>query len=308
MEIWTQPQTGGPGTAVALGYFDGIHLGHRAVIEAAVREAHARGVRSAVLTFDMRARRADAKGAQDLLPYETRAALIAALGVDLLVQLDFTSIAEMTAEAFTREILGVEGLRAAAVCCGADFRYGRARSGDIDTLRAAGEALGFATRVVGEVDADGEAVSTTAIKRSLRAGEMERVAAMLGRPYGFSLEVCEDKKLARRLGFPTINQRFPARIVAPRAGVYYSRVNFGGESYPGVSNLGVRPTVGGDGAVMLETHILGFSGDLYGKTVRVELLRFMRDERRFESVEALRERVLLDVETARKLAQQQGRE
>ncbi len=303
MKIQTHPQSGGGATAVALGYFDGIHLGHRAVIETAVREAKARGARSAVLTFNMNRRRAGAKGAEDLLPYEQRAALIEALGVDLLVELDFESVADMSDADFARKILGPEGLCAVAVCCGADFRYGKNRAGDVDSLREEGERLGFTAHIVGEVEIGDRTVSTTAIKRFLRDGEVGRAAEMLGRPYGFSLVVCEDKKLARRLGFPTINQRFPAHIVVPRAGVYYARATVRGRAYPGIANLGVRPTVGGDGAVMLETHILDFSGDLYGETVEVELLQFMRDERKFESVEALRECVLRDVETARRLSQ-----
>lgn len=301
MEIYTELQSFQKGrTVVALGYFDGVHLGHQAVLRAAVALARQRGATPAALTFDMRARRAAAKGGFDLDSYDHRAELIAALGIDLLVQLDFGAVSEMSPEDFAYRVLGGDGLCAAAACCGADFRFGKSRAGDVPLLRSLGEQCGFAVQVAPEVLYEGQPVSTTRIKDLIARGEIRQAAAMLGHPYSFTLTVCEDKKLARRLGFPTINQRFLPTVFPPRFGVYRSRVLFAGKRYDGISNIGVRPSVGEDREIMLETHIIDFSGDLYGKQVTVELVRFMRDEKRFDSIEALREQVVSDIETVRR--------
>lgn len=300
MEILREIQNNEQRTAVALGYFDGVHLGHQAVLRKACALAREYGAAPAALTFDMRAHRAQAKGKGDLDSYEHRAQRIEEMGIRMLVQLDFAAVSEMSPETFVRTVLGKEGINAAAVCCGADFRFGRGRAGDVTLLRSLGERYGFVVQVVPEVLFDGTPVSTSRIKECAARGEIEQAAALLGHPYSFSLTVCEDKKLARRLGFPTINQRFPQELLAPRFGVYQSRVELFGKSYDGISNIGVRPSVGNDREIMLETHIIDYSGDLYGRMVTVELVRFMRDEKKFDSVEALREQVVSDIETVRR--------
>ena len=301
MEILKKLKPFGIPTAVALGYFDGVHIGHQAVIRTMVREAKARETAAVVLTFDMHARRAGGKGGADLLTYAQRAHYIEALGADAVLQMDFNHIADMSADDFVAEVLGEGGLGAEVVCCGADFRFGKNRAGDIDKLREDCYETGIDVLVVGEVEVGDKPASTTAIKEFVRRGEMEKAVEMLGHSYGFTLPVCEDKKLARRLGFPTINQRFPADIVVPRFGVYASRVILDGRAYAGVTNLGVRPTVESDGTVTLETHILGFEGELYGRQVHVELGHFLRDERRFESVGALRAQVTADIAEVEKM-------
>ncbi len=299
-----QPQRGR--TVVALGYFDGVHLGHRAVLDTACGLAQERGALPAALTFDMHRRRAAAKGQGDLDTYAHRAARMAACGLSLLVQLDFGEISALTPVQFAQTALGAQGLNAAAVCCGADFRFGCERAGDIGTLRALGREIGFETVVVPAVEADGEPVSTSRIKGYVRRGEIERARALLGHPYSFALPVCADKKLARRLGFPTINQQFPQTLLPPRFGVYRAAVRLDGAVYDGISNIGVRPSVHSDGCVMLETHIIGFAGDLYGRTVEVELLSFLRDEMKFASVDALRAQVERDIDTVRQMAAADG--
>ncbi|MEG2233468.1 MAG: bifunctional riboflavin kinase/FAD synthetase [Oscillospiraceae bacterium] len=301
MKFYNKAEPIGSKTVVALGYFDGVHLGHREVIEKAVRAAKQKDALSAVLTFDMSARRANGKGSGDLDTYEQRAKYMENLGLDVLVQLDFDEIADMTSERFVSDILGNSGLNAVSVCCGADFRFGAGRSGDIDTLRELCDELDIDVIIVSEVELDDKTVSTTQIKRYIELGEIERAEAMLGHPYGFSLEVCGEKKLARKLGFPTINQRIPDHLAMPRFGVYLSRAEIEGKSFYGISNIGVRPTVSSDGSVMLETNIFDFDGDLYGRTIEVHLLSFMRDERRFENPEKLRAQVMQDIEKAKKL-------
>ncbi len=302
MEILNQIERYNGRTVVALGYFDGVHLGHRAVIETACACARETGATPAALTFDMRAFRAAAKGKGDLDTYENRAHCLAALGIAVLMQLEFGAVAQMTPAEFVRAALGPDGLRAQIVCCGADFRFGKGRAGDVDTLRALCAQYGFEIRVVPAVHVDGEIVSTTRIKGCVACGDMPQATALLGHPYGFTLPVSEDKKLARTLGFPTINQRFPDGLLAPRFGVYRARVRVDDVDYDGISNIGVRPSVHSDGAIMLETHIIDFSGDLYGQLVTVELVGFLRDEKKFASVDALREQVERDIETVRRAA------
>lgn len=288
-------------SAAALGYFDGVHLGHLAVIGAALNKARERTLAPAVLSFDMSSRRARGKGARDLITIAERIRLIEQTGAESLLLPDFSLIADLDCESFVDEILGEGCLSAKYVCCGADFRFGRGREGGAEELRALCEARGIELEIIKEVSAAGGPVSTTRIKEAAAAGDMELAAALLGRPYGLMLEVVKGKRLARRLGFPTINQPFPEDITRPRFGVYASRAVLEGRSYGAISNLGVRPTVRENGAAALETHIFGFEGEAYGESVLVELLSFMRDERRFESDGELKKQVLADCEKAKEL-------
>ncbi|MEG0752069.1 MAG: riboflavin biosynthesis protein RibF [Oscillospiraceae bacterium] len=288
-------------TVTALGYFDGVHLGHRAVIGSAIAEAARRGVQSSVLSFDMSARRAQGKGTLDLMPMSERKRFIANLGVDEYLLLDFDKIGDMDCDEFVCNILGDGCLHAQAVCCGADFRFGRARAGDVDRLRELCYEIGIDVIVVGEIELDGKAVSTTRIKEAVVNGDVEAAEEMLGHPYGFILPVTHGKKLAGKLGFPTINQAFPSDVMTPRFGVYASQSVVGGRVYDAITNVGVRPTVRDDGAVALETHIFDFKGDLYEADIETRLKRFVRDERRFESDVQLKAQVLADIESVRRV-------
>ena len=292
-------------TVAALGYFDGVHIGHRSVIAAAVAAANRRGTQSAVLTFDMSTMRAGGKGGADLMLSSERRALIEELGVSKYVELKFEDIAGLSTDEFVGRILGSECLSSLEVCCGEDFRFGVGRSGGVETLRELCYGMDIEVHTVGSVEYDGAPVSTSRIKKCVAEGDMEAATTMLGHPYGFELPVVTGRQLAGRLGFPTVNQRFPEGISLPRFGVYRSHIVFGERTYNGVTNVGVRPTVDSTGTVMIETHILDFKGDLYGKKLRTELVSFMRDEKHFAGDAELRARVTADIEKVRELC---GRE
>ncbi len=295
MKIIDERTPAGGDTCVSVGYFDGMHLGHRAVVGEAVRCAKSHGRRSAVLTFNMAAARADKKGEADLLPLSDREEQFEALGADVLAVLDFAAIRSLSGEEFVGSIL-VGLLSAKAVFCGGDFRFARGGGCGVEELRALCAPRGIAVRVVNDVLDENRPVSTTRIKELIINGEMSAAAALLGRRYGLTLPVRHGKGLAHRLGFPTINQRFPGGLVRPRFGVYKTLVRAGGREYTGVTNVGVRPTVEhADGGVFIETYLIGFEGDLYGEDVRVEFVRFVRDERKFDGEDALRRRVQADI-------------
>lgn len=287
-------------TAVALGYFDGMHPGHVAVVKAAVDTALDCGALPTLLTFDMTSRRPKGKGLQDIDTDAQKQAHAAELGIELYVSLDFSDIAGLSGQEFVKQVLSND-LKAVYVCCGSDFRFGHERACGIEELRELCAQQGIEVVTVSEVLDSGSPVSTTRIKQALLDGDIETATRLLGRPYGFTLTVYEDKQLARRLGFPTINQYFPKGLLEPRYGVYYTKVYIDGICYGGVSNLGLRPTVKNDGSTVLETHILDFSGDLYGRVVEVEFVRFLRPEEKFDSVEAMRRCVEKDISRVREL-------
>lgn len=286
-------------TVAALGYFDGVHLGHRAVIGAAIAEAQRRSVGSAVLGFDMSARRAAGKGSLDLVTQSDREALIASLGVEDYMLINFSDVADMGCEEFVRKVLGEGCLSALAVCCGADFRFGKGREGDVDRLRELCYEFDIDVLVIDEAELDGAPISTTRIKAAIERGDVASAEEMLGHPYGFELTVERGKKLASRLGFPTINQSFPEGVLPPRFGVYASVATVGSREYDAITNVGVRPTVREDGAVTLETHLFDFKGDVYDRPVRVDLKRFVRDERKFASDSELKAQMLVDCAAVR---------
>ena len=288
----------GIGTAVAIGYFDGVHLGHRAVIDSAMGAARRLGQKSAVLSFDMSAFRALGKGKSDLLPSTERERLLGDMGLGILAMPDFRGVMGMTCEEFVQRVL-VEWLGARSVSCGNDFRFGKNRAGGTDELRALCDERGIEVNIVPDVMLKGEPVSTTRIKNAIESGDAALARALLGRPYGMRLPVISGQHLGTRLGFATINQSFPQDIVQPRYGVYGARIVIDGCEYRGITNIGVRPTVSESGMAVMETHIFDFDGDLYGYETTVELMFFLRDERRFANVDELRARVLADCETVR---------
>jgi len=297
LNITTLGRGSGP-TVAALGYFDGVHRGHGAVIAKAVALADELNSKSAVFRLDMSTRRAAGKGQLDLLPETDCRAAIEALGVDIDLRVDFDLVADMTGAQFADAVLA-DTLRAKAVVCGPDFRFGKGRAWDVNDLAALCEARGIGVHIVPAVEDEG-VISTTRVKEAVLAGDMQTAARLLGRPYAVTLRALRDKGLARKLGFPTLNQRLEG-VLCPRKGVYLSAVRQGSEWLPAITNAGVRPTVKAGDAPCLETHILDFDGDLYGADVTVRLLAFLRAEQRFADVETLRDAVAADVQRARAL-------
>ena len=282
---------------LALGVFDGVHVGHRAVIARAVEAARNQGGKAFVVTFDphpIRVIAPEKAPASLLATLDEKAAVVKALGVDGLLVIHFDmAFSKMDAEEFVRKLMAADVW---TIAVGEDWRFGSKRSGDVAMLRRMGGELGFQLEAVPPVMWDGERISSTRIRQAIRDGNFDAVEEMLGRPYELSGTVIEGRKLGRELGFPTANLRVGERQT-PSDGVWAVKVDGVGR---GVANLGTRPTVDG-GERLLEVHVLGFSGDLYGKELRVSFRKFLRPERKFGSVEELREQIGRDAEEAGRL-------
>ncbi len=285
---------------VALGLFDGLHSGHRAVIGAALQG----GGRCAVYTFDP-VTVTTKPVSQQLLAAEELHARLERLGVEELLITDFAAVRAMSPARFVEEIL-IGLLHAERVVCGFNYRFGAGGSGDTDTLTALCATHGIAVTVVPPTTIDGETVSSTAIRAALRAGDMPKARQLLSNAYCLRLPVTEGQHLGRRLGMPTINQALPPELVAPRFGVYASAVEIGEEVYHGVTNIGLRPTVGAD-TPLAETWIDGFEGDVYGQTVAVYPVKFLREEKKFDTLEALQAQVQADAAAAKAVFAPTGR-
>jgi riboflavin kinase/FMN adenylyltransferase len=281
---------------LAIGTFDGVHRGHRAVIAALLARARGDGAPAAVVTFTPHpAAVLDPAGAPPLLSdYATRAALIAALGVDALVEVPFTAaFAAVTAAAFVQDHL-CRRAGARRVFVGADFTFGARAAGSPDTLAVLGrQACGLETTVVPLLHAEGAPVSSTRIRAALREGRPALAARLLGRPFALRGAVVEGEHRGAGLGFPTANLLPPPGLALPALGVYAVRCRVEGEEgpdRPAVANLGRRPTVDGTD-VRLEVHLLGYAGDLYGRALEVSFVRRLRGERRFRSTDELRRQI-----------------
>ncbi len=293
------PQDWGP-VAVSLGNFDGVHRGHARLVEETVREARAAGGPAVVLAFDPHPARVlhPERAPATLVTTEQKAELLSGLGIERLAVLPFTrEVAALDAAAFARDVLA-GCLRTAAVVVGANFRFGRGRSGDPAALAALGADLGFRVRSIDPVLHDGQPISSTRIRAALAAGDVGEAERMLGRRFFVDGDVVAGDGRGRTIGFPTANVA-PVNETLPAPGVYACRLSVAGEpARPAVANLGERPTFGG-GARRLEVHVLDFAGDLYGAAVRVTFAARLRDERRFSGPDELVRQIADDVARAR---------
>jgi len=288
-----------PPAAVALGTFDGIHLAHRAILAAAVARARASGRRAVACTFEPHPVEVLHPG-QAPAPISTlaeRLELLAETGVDATVILDFTpELAAIEPEAFVTNVL-LDRLHAHDVVVGYNHTFGRGARGNAQLLQELAGRLGFRAHVVPPLMLDGVPVSSSEIRAALRAGDVERAGRYLGRRYTIAGEVVQGAGRGRELGFPTANVK-PDRGVLVAPGVYACRVLIGGERHAAVVNIGMRPTFA-ETALVVEAHLLDFSGSLYGRQVRLEFVSRLRDERRFQGPEALREQIGRDIAAAR---------
>lgn len=286
--------------AVALGCFDGLHMGHQRVISGAI---NADGLLPTVFTFDA-SPQADicGKGAPQLMTNGRKLAFLERMGVEQVYMLPFAEIRQMTAEDFvSRTLCGL--LHAKKVCCGFNFHFGHGGKAGSETLKELCGRQGISVEIVPEVRLNGKSVSSTAIRACLERGDVEEANAMLGRCFGFDFAVVHGRRLGRELGTPTINQPLPPGFIRPKFGVYASVVQIDGNDYCGVTNIGVKPTVGSDYA-LAETWIPDYDGDLYGRPIPVELLKFIRPEQKFSGIRELKQAILRDGETARKILQE----
>lgn len=293
-------------SAVSIGNFDGVHRGHQAMLALLVNEARHRQLQSTVLTFEPHPRDYFAAhlGHPESAPsrigtLRDKLAELARCGVDRVVILRFDArLATLGAEDFIQRVL-VEGLAARYILVGDDFRFGARRAGDYALLDAQGARLGFDVARMNAYEVHARRVSSSAVREALGAGDMGAAAALLDRPYAISGHVLHGLKLGRKLGYPTINLRFNHPHPAA-SGIFAARVyGLGSMALSGVASLGRRPTVDDSGRVLLETYVLDWSGDAYGKLVQVELLHKLRDETRFEGLAALTDAISADVVQAR---------
>lgn len=281
-------------SAVALGNFDGVHAGHARLIA----ELTALPARSVVYTFENHPLN-EINGKNTVLTVNTnseKADILASLGVEAAVFADFGEVRNMSPREFVDRIL-VDRLSASFVVCGYNYRFGKNGAGDTVLLAELLESRGIALRVVDEVKINGNTVSSTAVRKALLSGSMEEAETLLGRPYFIDSRVVHGKAFGRQMGFPTINETFAdGRLILPY-GVYFARCTVkGGESHTAVVNVGVRPTVNSTDTVpTVEAHLIDFNGDLYGADVRIEFMTKSRDEKKFESVEALKEQISKDI-------------
>ena len=283
-------------TAVALGNFDGMHVGHMAVLEAA-KSFESEGLLPVAVLFDEHSLKAiTGKAPAMLMTVTERNRIINENGLRIET-LIFNEIRDLSPSDFVEKIL-VGRLGAAAVCCGYNYRFGKGASGTAQTMSEICGRLGLKCRVSGEVDVDRCAVSSTKIRGFIENGEIEKANKMLGRPFGFSSRVIDGDKRGRVLGFPTINQIIPEELAMPRFGVYQSVVTVNGEKFKGVTNVGRRPTVGTE-KILSETHILDFDRDIYGENVDVRLIKFIRPEKKFSSFDELARQIKSDAKEVR---------
>jgi riboflavin kinase / FMN adenylyltransferase len=309
-----------PACALTIGNFDGVHRGHQAMLALLTNEARHRGLASCVLTFEPHPRDyfAAVSGRPDTAPariatLRDKLSELERCGIDQAVVLRFdAALAALSPQAFIERVL-VDGLHARYVLVGDDFRFGAKRAGDYNLLDAAGDRLGFDVARMMSYEVHNTRVSSSAVRAALEDGDMERAAALLGRPYCISGRVQHGRKLGRELGFPTLNLRI--RHAHPAAmGIFVVRV-FGllphDEPLPGVASLGRRPTVDDSGRVLLEAHVLEWPAGLgpeggYGRLVRIELLAKLHDERHYPSMAALREGIAADAAAARRWFAERG--
>ena len=278
-------------TAVALGYFDGLHLGHMGVIGAALAQ---RNLKPAVFTFNCDTTLPKFRSPEDLISFENKRELLAKAGVEYVYAPDFAKVCTLTDEDFVRIILH-ETMNAGFACCGRNFRFGLGGYGTPERLVAIGAKYGIRVEIVEEVCLDGKIISSTHIRELIRIGEIEQANRLLGYEWQFKLPVVHGNQLGRKLCFPTINQILPETNVMPRFGVYQSYVLVHGRNCRGITNIGIRPTIENSRGVVCETHILNFSGDLYGENIAVSLCRFIRPERKFASIDELKAQIIQDI-------------
>ncbi|MBO3276768.1 bifunctional riboflavin kinase/FAD synthetase [Pseudomonas schmalbachii] len=288
------------GCVATIGNFDGVHLGHQAILARLRERSLELGVPSCAVIFEPQPREFFAPDAAPvrLTRLREKLELLREQGVDFVLCLPFNRrLRELSAAEFVHHVL-VEGLKVRHLEVGDDFRFGCDRSGDFDFLARAGESEGFTVEAATTVEIDGIRVSSSRVREVLATGDLHTVERLLGRPYSLSGCVLHGQKLGRQLGSPTANIQLKRRK-APLNGVFLVSTQVDGQRCHGVANIGTRPSVKGDGRPHLEVHLLDFSGDLYGRHLEVTFHQKLRDEQRFSSLEELKAAILADIAAAR---------
>lgn len=286
---------------IALGFFDGVHKGHGALLSTVTRRAKELDAAACAFTFDRSPTAAITGQVVPLLSsVEDRVWLMrSCYGIQEVIVSSFDGMMRMDWQDFITEYL-IKQLNVVHVVAGHDFHFGYMGKGNPQRLKETCEKLGVGCDIIGKVEQEGITISSTYIRTLVAQGEMERANQFLGHPHTLTDTVAHGKKLGGTLGFPTVNLRFQPGVLVPAHGVYATRVTFeNGESRPAVTNIGVRPTVDDGDRVTVEGFILDFQGDLYGQTVRMEFYKRLRGERKFPSLEALKDEVMRNAEQTR---------
>jgi riboflavin kinase/FMN adenylyltransferase len=295
-------------SAVAIGNFDGLHQGHQAVIDAMKRAAKQHGLVASALTFEPHPRRFFAPNiaAFRIARVQDKIARLRDAGVERLVMPRFDqAFAQLSPEAFLDDVLG-RRLGAKAVVTGENFSFGHKRRGDRAMLAAWGAANNVAITTLPPVMVDGRICSSSAIRVALTQGDMATATQLLGRPYSLTGRVVHGEKRGRTLGFPTANLPIARGLLAPAYGVYAIRAEIDGATYAGVANVGMRPTAGSYQHPIAEAHLFDTMQEIYGKTMKLSLLHFLRPEKKFDGLEALRAQIATDTAQARQWLKEQA--
>lgn len=287
--------------ALAIGSFDGVHLGHQAIIRDLIRQAREKDFCSRVLTFYPRPAEffAPEKALPGIMGWREKVEFLSDLGVDEVLCIAFNRrLSQMPAELFVQDILGRQ-LNTRHLIVGEDFSFGRQRRGDLAMLQQMGPATGFSVQVADTVEIDGQRISSTAIRKALVSGDLKQAEKWLGRPYSLTGRVMRGQQLGRQWGIPTANLNLKGRRLCV-SGVFVGHALVDSVRIPAVINVGHRPAVDALPRPVLEAHLLDFSADLYGRRLQVELHQKLRDEQAFPSLDLLRQQIERDIETARK--------
>ena len=288
---------------IALGFFDGVHLGHAALLQRTVEEAAARGVTPAVFTFDRVPKEVITGIPCPLInsPEDRRDLLRRLYGIQDIIMVPFDDEMRTTSwDDFVTEIL-VKRYHAVHLVAGHDHHFGHKNAGSPELLVEKCKELGLGCDIIPKVEIGETTVSSTYIRRLVELGQVERAAQFLGHPHVLTQVVRHGRRIGHTIGIPTVNLTAPPKVLVPSYGVYATRVFLpDGSSYMGVTNVGIRPTVANGNDVTVETWLLDFEGDLYGQTLRVEFFHHIRDEVRFDSLDALKAQITADAETTRR--------
>jgi riboflavin kinase/FMN adenylyltransferase len=302
----------GPACALTIGNFDGVHRGHRALLQQLVDGAKKRGLVSCVMTFEPHPKEffSPEEAPPRILNLRDKLAALSNLGIDRVVVEHFNAaFARLSSDEFVSEII-VKRLNAKWILIGDDFCYGAKRAGNFATLKAAGAKYGFEVSSIQTILEDGERISSSALRTALANGDMQQAEKLLGRPYGISGHVIHGQKLGRTIGFPTLNLAVANHLHHRKpttTGIFTARVlGLGDKALPAVASLGVRPTVEDEGRVLLETHVFDFERDIYGKIITVELLEKIRDEAKYNDLDTLTKAIAADAMHARNYFQKKA--
>lgn len=284
-------------TVITLGKFDGLHRGHELLMENLFAKSRGLGLKTVVFTFDIPPRQPlGDDSARVLTTNEEKRMIFEQTGVDYLYECPFTpEVMRMEPDAFIRWITDAFCVR--CIVAGNDFRFGHRRAGDYRLLEAFADRCGYELLVLEKKREYGRDISSSFVREEIAAGHIEKANHLLGYPFFVQGTVVHGRQIGRTMGLPTVNLEVPQRKLLPKNGVYTSRVRIGEESRFGITNVGCRPTVAKDGGISVETHIPDFEGDLYGRRLTVEFLRFIRPEMKFSSVEELKKQIQSDLKS-----------